>query len=480
MNSASLTVGAVLANAARATPVATAVYLDGAEHSFADLDAAGRSVAEQLLDAGIVPGDVVLALADTSFDLMAHFFGCALSGAVFVPANPWASPDALAAVVTTISPTMALAPPGVTDTLPAGLPRSWFDTDRAPDGRELPTVSPDDAHIAYLTSGSTGTPKAVLVSHGTSVLRSHPGAQLEHRGPALCPYPMFHMAGWTISLQQWHARAATVYVNATDPDTLCDALRSFEIERFNAVPALWSRLADHLGTDAPNAFPALRFADTGTSPTSAELLATIATLAPHAQVRVFYGSSEAGNVASLPHHMVAAKPGSCGTSSVLSEVKIGADDELLIRGPLLFDRYLGAPETTATALRDGWFHTGDQASLDADGYLTITGRLGTLIRTGGEAVAPDVVETAIRSHPDVGDVAVFGAPDAQWGEVVTAAVVSHSEISLDELREHVSDRLARHEVPRRVLHLDQIPRTAATQQVDRSALRSLAAATDVT
>lgn len=480
MNSASLTVGAVIANAARATPRQVAIDLDGTTYTFAELDAAGTSVAAQLIGAGVRPGDAVVALAPTTFQLMAHFVGCARAGAVLIPTNPALPPVTLSEIAETVNPVIALVPPGVVDNLPTSLDRRWFDHTMATAASfDLPTVAPNDPHIAYLTSGSTGTPKAVVVSHRASVLRSHPGAQLEQRGPALCPWPLFHMAGWTISLQQWHARAPTVYVGGTDAPTLSEAFREHAIERFNAVPALWTRLAEYLGDAASAAFPDLRFADTGTSPTSPELLDTIGRLAPNAQVRVFYGSSEAGNVASLGHDEVAVKPGSCGLPSVLTEIAIGDHDELLIRGPLLFDEYLGAPEATAAALRDGWYHTGDTARLDDDGYLSITGRLGNVIRTGGESVSPDVVEAALRAHSGVIDVAVFGVPDATWGEVVAAAIVANVELDLDSIRNHVgpdgSAPLARHEVPRRLMLVQEIPRTAATNQVDRNALRSLAA-----
>ena len=158
---------------------------------------------------------------------------------------------------------------------------------------------------------------------------------------------------------------------------------------------------------------------------------------------------------------------------------IAEDGELLVSGPLLFDGYLGDPGATAVALRDGWYHTGDRAEVDDDGYLSIVGRVGTVIRSGGESIAPEVVETALRSHPSIEDVAVFGTPDEHWGEIVWAAVVASRELTLDDLRAHVAPdadhTLAPHQQPRRLLQLDVIPRTPATGQVDRHRLRQLAA-----
>lgn len=128
------------------------------------------------------------------------------------------------------------------------------------------------------------------------------------------------------------------------------------------------------------------------------------------------------------------KPDRCGRPSVLTEVRLSPDGELLLHGPLLFDGYLNDPEATAEAFTDdGWYRTGDRAELDDDGFLTIVGRLGTNIRTGGENVDPHTVEAALASHPGIDGVAVFGMPDPGWGEVVWAAVSPVSAIELDDI-----------------------------------------------
>ena len=480
MVTSGLTVGAVIANAARAEPSSTAAVIGGVSYTFAQLDAAGDAAAHRLVEAGCEPGQVALVFAATSFEMLAAHLGCARAGVVFAALTPALDPATIRTVADRIQPSVVLATDElveVADRLDG--PTMWPTSEVSAPTTPLPTVEPADPHIAFFTSGSTGAPKAAVVSHQTSVLRSHPGSQLEPRGPALCPWPLFHMAGWTIALGQWHARGRVVFVEGTDAPTLAAALREHRIERFNAIPALWLRLADHVwdayGQDA--AFPDLRFADTGTSATSVELLGTIADLAPNAHVRVFYGSSEAGNVASLHHDDLLTRPGRCGQPSVLTEVRIADDDELMVRGPLLFDGYLGDPAATADALRDGWYHTGDRAEVDAQGYLSIVGRVGTVIRTGGEAVEPEVVEAALRTHPAIDEVVVFGLPDDRWGEVVCAAIVATEPLSVADLRAHVGGSgpspLPAHQHPRRVLAVDSIPRTSATGQVDRHRLRSL-------
>jgi acyl-CoA synthetase (AMP-forming)/AMP-acid ligase II len=240
------------------------------------------------------------------------------------------------------------------------------------------------------------------------------------------------------------------------------------------VPAVWRRILDYAAQGGRHDLSSIRFADTGTSATPLELLESIETLFPQAEVRVFYGSTEAGNVASLEHADIRGKPGSCGVPSPSSEVRIDDDGELCVRGPLLFDGYFGDPQATAAAVVDGWYRTGDLAEEDASGYLTIVGRAGDLIRSGGESVAPGEVEAALADHPALMDVAVVGLPDVQWGEEVSAVIVPRPGVpvpTLAELRAHCDGRIASFKQPRRLVVAEAIPRTVTTQQIQRRLLK---------
>ncbi|HEY3096396.1 MAG TPA: hypothetical protein VGK05_06120, partial [Acidimicrobiia bacterium] len=150
------------------------------------------------------------------------------------------------------------------------------------------------------------------------------------------------------------------------------------------------------------------------------------------------------------------------------------DGEVCIRSDLLMDGYFDQPDATAEALRDGWYHTGDLGSLDDEGYLSIVGRARDVIRTGGETVAPAEVEAALATHPGVCEVAVVGVPDQQWGEIVCAVVVPEPSagdtLDLDRLRAHSDAALAGFKQPRRLEIVDELPRTPATGQVQRTLL----------
>jgi acyl-CoA synthetase (AMP-forming)/AMP-acid ligase II len=251
------------------------------------------------------------------------------------------------------------------------------------------------------------------------------------------------------------------------------AVQGHRAKRLNAIPAVWRRLLDVQTGPNPPDLSSIRFADTGTSATPPELLRAISAALPDAQVRVFYGSTEAGSVTVLEHADIERKPGSCGVPGPLVSLRTDGAGQLLVRGPLLFDGYLNDQTGTARVLNDGWYATGDLAEVDDEGYVTIVGRVGEVIRTGGEAVAPTEVEGVLIAHPAVADVAVVGVPDDRWGELVCAVVVPAPDRpppELAELRDLCAGALATYKHPRRLVVVDAIPRTIATGQIQRRLL----------
>jgi len=166
------------------------------------------------------------------------------------------------------------------------------------------------------------------------------------------------------------------------------------------------------------------------------------------------------------------KPGSVGQASISVDLRLADDGEICVRSPFMMEGYFDDPETTATALEDGWFRTGDLGSLDDDGYLSIVGRKKEILRTGGESVSPSEVEGVLRDLTGVAEIAIVGLPDAEWGEILCAAVVAEpgASISLTDLQSHCEGRLAGFKKPRKLVLIDQLPRTAATAQVQRTLL----------
>jgi acyl-CoA synthetase (AMP-forming)/AMP-acid ligase II len=493
-----LVIGAVFRGAARAHPHRTAVVIADESRTFGEIDAESNQIARALEKLGLRRGDRMAVWSSTRIEMVTLFAALAKLGVVFVPINPGLSDDEIVPILAKAQPAAlavdldrlarggslrpsecglvliepaAAAPGHHAEADLVGL--AAIESEKAYEG---PPVSELDVHTIFFTSGTTGGPKGAMLSHRVNVLRSHPGSQLEPRGSMVCPYPLFHMGAWTIALQQWQARDCVIFTMTADASEICGTVQKHQAERLNGIPAVWRRILDHASPAGDGQRPdlsSIRFADSGTSATPPELLAAIAAALPGAAIRIFYGSTEAGNVASLDPADIAQKPGTCGVPSPLAEVRVSPEGELQVCGPLLFDGYFGDPVATAAAHDDGWYRTGDLVAVDAEGYLTVVGRVSDAIRTGGETVAPIEVEAVVGNHPGIADTAVVGIPDAQWGEIVCAVVVMAAgaeAITIAELRDHCRPQLAKYKQPRRLEIVDAIPRTAATGQVQRRLL----------
>ena len=476
---APLLVGDLFRNCARAVPDRPAVVHGDDSLTFGRLDRLANGTRLELERRGIEAGDRVVVWSATSVAGVVTFAAAAKAGAVFVPVNPALAADEAEPIAEVARPALIVADAGRLDAARSVAERLGA---RAVALEEIVGAATDDdvpvgidettPHVVFFTSGSTGRPKGAVLSHRVNLLRTHPGVQLEPRGAAVCMFPLFHMAGWTIGMQQWQARDTLVLPGATDAVSLGAAVAADRATRMNCIPLVWRRILDALdaGEVDRGALATLRFADTGTSATPLELLQRLRLAVPNATVRVFYGSTEAGNVLTLEPADFDAKPGSVGVPSIHTRVRLAASGELEVTGPLLFDGYLDDPEATAAALVAGWYRTGDLAELDADGYLTIVGRANTLIRSGGESIVPAEVESVLRQHPGVADVAVVGLPDADYGELVVAVIIATGDGAVPDLaalREFAAERLAPFKLPRRVECVEQLPRTAATGQVQR-------------
>jgi fatty-acyl-CoA synthase len=482
----------VLACAAGTAAARLAVTLGEDRLSFGEVEALANRYANALHGLGARRGERAAWWSETTLEGVGLYFALSRLGLAFVPLNPAYSDDEAAVALAYVRPQLLIVDPahaaraeqlvagsetvlvtvGGEGTQP-GLDLSQRAQVAAPSAPPVALPAEDAVCTIFLTSGSTGQPKGVMVSQRATWLRTHAGAAAyATTGGAgeVVMFPLFHMAGWNFAMMAWSARHAAHLVHRADAPQLLGAIERWSPSTIYCIPAVWRRI---LESDVRVDTGCVEWALTGTSQVTPELLAGIKERFPAARTTVNYGSTETARAVGLRDPDLFTHPGSVGHPIPGVQAKVADDGELLITSDRLMSGYFELPTETAQALQGGWYHTGDLAEQDDEGYLFIVGRKKEVIRTGGETVAPVEVEGVLAGYPGLAELAIVGVPDPQWGEVVCAFVVldeGASTPSVEELRSHIGGRLAAYKHPRRVVEVETLPRTSATGQVQRAKL----------
>jgi O-succinylbenzoic acid--CoA ligase len=370
------------------------------------------------------------------------------TGPAILPLDPRLPPAMVTGLLRAFRPDVMETPEGAIRSLPAAAGRA-----RAGPGAGLP----DDVAVVIATSGSTGEPKGVQLS--ATALRHSAGASLRRLGAApgdrwLCPLPTSHIAGLGVLVRSLESGTVPVVTGRLGPAELDAHGCAFA----SVVPTQLRRLLD-AGAD----LAAFRAILVGGAAVPAGLLAEARTAG--ARVVTTYGMSETC--------------GGCVYDGIPLDgvtVRTGAGGLIRVGGPVVFSGYRNRPDLTAAALDGGWFVTSDVGVVGADGRLTVRGRADEMINTGGEKVAPAEVTAILTELPGVREAAVFGLPDQEWGERVTAAVVPTDQAappSLADLRAAVHRRLPKHAAPKALILVPELP-LLPSGKPDLAALRGRA------
>jgi acyl-CoA synthetase (AMP-forming)/AMP-acid ligase II len=506
----------LLLSAQRAPDRACFVFGDGSRRTFAETNSRVNRLAASLRAAGVGKGHRVAILATDSGEYVEVMIACMKVGAIYVPLNNRLTDPEVLTLLRRAAPSAifvssryvplaerlksrlddvvlwgSLDGPDlarITDLIDAG-------TDVEPD---VP-VSDDDVLGLAFTSGTTGLPKGVLQpqrmikSLFTTMSIDYEIVPDEFRYTAS---PIFHIAGQGMLLMHIMRSFPSLILPQFGEEPVLRWMQSGELTGAFLVPTMISRLLDH--PDVGNgSYDAVRSIIYGGAPMSPRLLRRAMNVFGCGFINAFGAATEGGlqSVLSSAEHRRALAGeehllGSIGRPSYGVEMRIvdaagrdvprGEIGEIATRSDAVMSGYLEMPEETAAAIRDGWFHAGDLARMDPEGFLFLEGRSKDMIIRGGENIYPVEIETVLSRHPSIAHAAVVGRADPHWGEVVVAYVTAAPDatIDADELRTHCRAGLAAYKVPSAFEIVDAMPLNASGKILKRELRLQDAARTD--
>lgn len=467
--------------------------------TYGRLAATTANLAGHLQDLGLKPGERVAIMVPNSVEWVESCFAIVRAGAVAVPISYEATVPEIAyrledagcrALITTDERAEALA--GMLSQQPQlnwqilvergerkakGLRYAELAGSPAASAPRDPDTIDQPSFIIY-TSGTTGRAKGVLLSQRSMLWVAAacwaPIAGLNENDSVLSPLPLFHSYALNLSVVSILAVGASEYIlEKFSTSEAMRLLQSGEFTVFPGVPTMFHYLLEAARANPGCRFPGLRVCLSAgaimPAPINREFEERFGVMLLDG-----YGITETSTMVTLNWMSGTRVMGSCGlplpglTARIVDpvtglDVGPGMEGELIVRGPNLMSGYHNKPAETASAVRNGWYHTGDLAKSDANGYLTITGRLKELIIRGGQNIAPSEIEEVVNAFPAVLDCAVVGAPHTHLGEVPVVFVVARQGMQVDQeaLVAYCRERLSSYKLPHAVHVVDQIPRTGS-------------------
>ncbi len=501
-----LNLALILQESARLYGAKTAVIMGEERMTYADLNSASNQVANALRSLGVRPADRVAMMLPNVPQFAVIYYGILKVGATVVPLNVqfrageveyhledsdavaffvWEglAEDAVRAFqrVETCRHLVVVNGPG-SDYLPEGAFSYNALSAVASSHGDITWMMPDDTAVILYTAGTTGRPKGAELTHFNMFQNASFCADrlmgVQSSDVGLACLPLFHSFGQTCVMN------ALIYTGGTivmlpkfDPDKALETIAHERVTYFAGVPTMYFYLS-HYPDAAKYDTSSLRLCISGGAALPVPVLRGFESQFGVA-VLEGYGLSETSPVASFNVRESERKPGSIGlpiwgthmaiVDDTDTPVPIGGEGEIVIRGPNVMKGYYKRPEATAEVMRNGWFHTGDIARVDEEGYFFIVDRKKDMINRGGFNVYPREVEEVLYGHPAVLDAAVIGVPDEALGEEVKAVVVlrpNHSVPGADIIS-YCRERIASFKYPRYVEFRDSLPKSATGKVLKR-------------
>lgn len=492
-----LELASLISRHARYRPDATAVVFGGERLSFLQFWRRVARAGNLLRSLGVKPGDKVATLAGNSLELLEIYWAVPTIGAVLVPLSPLLLREGLASLLrgsesrlliaqSSLAPMLA----GMREELPPGVMLIDGSTEAFGDYRELRDAQPDSldpARVAQddlfnimFTSGTTGVPKGIMHTHFIRTMyatllgpafRMTPESRVLHSGAIV-----FNGAFVTMMPTFWNG-ARYVLMPQFDAAAMIETIARERVTHVMLVP---SQIIAMLGAPnfAPEKLLSLECVLSLGAPLLQEHKDRLNSLLPN-RFYELYGLTE-GFITVLDRTDSVRKSGSVGVPLPSSAMRILREDgsecapheigEICGRSPIRMAGYYKRPDLTAQTIRDGWVHSGDVGYIDGDGYLYLVDRVKDMIDSGGMKIYPKDVEEIAARHPDVREVAVFGAPHDKWGETPVAAVILRegAGVASGALREWINERVAaRYQRVSEVVIMQDFPRSAAGKTLKR-------------
>jgi fatty-acyl-CoA synthase len=485
----------LLSKRANLTPDREALYdlTSGVRYTYAQLNERANRAANFLREKfKVQKGDRVSILAHNSIAYVDLLFGVGKIGAVLAPLNWRLTSRELTYIVNDSQPKVLIVGPEfvpVFDEMRGEIKveqiislegakiagsESYEESLEQAEGSEpkRPVIEVDDAYCILYTSGTTGRPKGAVLPHRQilwNAINTVVSWGLSEKDVSPILTPMFHSGGLFVFLVPlFYAGGRIVLARTFEPDASLQLIVKEKCSVILGVPTLfqvWMNSPKFEETD----FSHVHFFISGGAPCPPSLIEAWSKSKGIA-MRQGYGLTEVGvNCFSMTDEDALRKMGSVGkpifhsqmrlVDADSNDVPVGETGELIIAGPHVCAGYWNNAEATQQSLKDGWFHTGDMARMDDEGYFYIAGRFKDMIISGGENVYAAEVEAIFREHDAVADAALIGQPDEKWGEVglMIVACKPNQSVKAEELLKHCQGRLAKYKIPKRVEFVEALP-----------------------